>query len=83
MGLTVVMVSVFMRGGSEPLDRGTNMLTTGTIAIFHSGFYRDAREIIVTIVRALGADYSDEAAFRVRAENGQVFSAFAWELTAL
>ena len=59
------------------------MLTTGTIALFRSGFYKEARDLIVTIVRALGPDYSDEAAFRVRAENGQTFSAFAWELTAL
>ena len=46
------------------------MLTTGTTAIFHSGFCREVREIIVIIVRALGSDYSDEAAFRVRAEDG-------------
>ena len=59
------------------------MLTIGSIALFRSGFYKEARNMIVTVIRDLGAEYSDEMAFRVRAANGQTFSAFAWELTAL
>lgn len=59
------------------------MLTIGQRVLFRSAFSRLLGDVVVTVVRDLGWDYSDEEAYQVRDETGARFNAFRSELTAL